>query len=306
MRVLKLFNRMVGGKCENLCYVNASLNLLNSCKDFSHFIQHKVYLEPGKLLQNFPVSEELSKIFTGAESSATILRSLVAAKSNKPHLASWDQQDITEFHRTLLDVLAGEFRRNNCEEGRSLIRKFSGSEILSFEFAQECRDCHYRPDDKCEEFNILSLDITSRATVSNLSDIIREHYDTPDMRELRCNCLLSDNKQVRVTSRISQSPEYLFIELRRYRVAAGNQIKSKQVVILDDILTIPSGEDFVLTAVANHSGETIRSGHYVAFVQFDGQWSMVSDNREYPSVRELVTGPENVLLFYSKIQNGFL
>ena len=152
----------------------------------------------------------------------------------------------------------------------------------------------------------MSLDITSRATVSNLSDIIREHYDTPDMREFRCNCLLSDNKQVSVPSRISQSPEYLFIELRRYRVAAGNQIKSKQVVILDDILTIPSGEDFVLTAVANHSGETIRSGHYVAFVQFDGQWSMVSDNREYPSVRELVTGPENVLLFYSKIQNGFL
>ena len=60
---------MVGGKCENLCYVNVSLNLLNCCKDFSHFIQHKVYLEPGKLLQNFPVSGELSKIFTGAESS---------------------------------------------------------------------------------------------------------------------------------------------------------------------------------------------------------------------------------------------
>ena len=99
-------------------------------------------------------------------------------------------QDITEFHLTLLDVLAGEFRRNNCEEGRSLISKFSGSEILSFEFAQECRECYYRPIDKCEEFDILSLDITYRATVSNnLSDIIREHYDTPDMRELRCNCL---------------------------------------------------------------------------------------------------------------------
>ena len=89
-------------------------------------------------------------------------------------------------------------------------------------------------------------------------------------------------------------------------MVGGNQTKSKQIVRLDDILTIPTGEDYVLTAVANHSGETIRSGHYVAFVQFDGQWSMVSDNREYPSVRELVTGPENVLLFYSKIQNGFL
>ena len=99
-------------------------------------------------------------------------------------------QDITEFHLTLLDVLAGEFRRNNCEAGRSLISKFSGSEILSFGFAQECRECYYRPIDKCEEFDILSLDITYRATVSNnLSDIIREHYDTPDMRELRCNCL---------------------------------------------------------------------------------------------------------------------
>ena len=111
MRSLKLVNRIVGRKCENLCYVNASLNLLNCCKDFSYFIQHKVYLAPGKLLQNFPVSGELSKIFTGAESSATILRSLVAAKSDKPHLASWDQQDIIEFYWTLLDVLAGEFRR---------------------------------------------------------------------------------------------------------------------------------------------------------------------------------------------------
>ena len=303
MRSLKLLNRVLKGNCENLCYVNTTLNLLNSCKDFSYFIQQKVYLEPDNLLQNFPVSEELSKIFTGAVSSATILRSLVATKSNKPHFHTWDQQDITEFHRTLLDVLAEEFRGNDCEEGKSLINKFTGSEILSFEFAQVCRVCQYRPDDKCEEFNILSLDFTSRATGSKLSEIIRDHYVRPDQRQMKCNCPLSDKRQVSVTSSIIQSPDYLLIELRRYKIVAGNQTKSKHIVSLDDILTIPTGEDYVLTAVANHSGETIQSGHYVALVQSEGEWTMVSDNREYPIIRQLVMGPENVLLVYSKIKD---
>ena len=234
MRTLKLLNRFVDGRCENLCYVNASLNLLNSCKDFSYFIQRKIYLEPDNLLQNFPVSEELSKIFTGAVSSAIILRTLVATKSNKPHLHSWDQQDITEFHRTLLDVLTEEFRRNDCEKGKSLISKFSGSEILSFEFAQECQVCQYRPDDKCEKFNILSLDITSRATSSKLSEVIRNHYVRPDQRQMRCNCPLSDKRQVSVTSSIIQSPDYLLIELRRYKIVAGNQTKSKQIQVKTD------------------------------------------------------------------------
>lgn len=63
MEYLQLSNRTVNGKCENLCYINASLNLLKST-EFSRFFQQYSYLESNDLLQCFPVSAELSKIFT--------------------------------------------------------------------------------------------------------------------------------------------------------------------------------------------------------------------------------------------------
>ena len=82
MKYLQLSNQIVNKKCENLCYINSSLNLLNLTSEFSQFFQ-QLDLDSSVLLQNFPVSAELSKIFTGAVASAAVLHSTIAEKSKQ-------------------------------------------------------------------------------------------------------------------------------------------------------------------------------------------------------------------------------
>merc|ERR1712001_160629 len=88
--------------------------------------------------------------------------------------STWNQQDITEFHRVLLDVLEKEFKRNNCRTGLVLIAKFLGREKQSLEFVTECRVCQYKPDDKIDDLDILSLDISANVTSRKLSDVGRD------------------------------------------------------------------------------------------------------------------------------------
>ena len=61
---LSLSNSVVDNKLENICYINASLNLLNSSRDFSNFFCEKKYLNSEKTFQDYPVSTEVTNIFS--------------------------------------------------------------------------------------------------------------------------------------------------------------------------------------------------------------------------------------------------
>ena len=150
----------------------------------------------------------------------------------------------------------------------------------------------------------LVSDISANVTSRKLTDIVQEHYSQCDEREMRCECPGSAYKTVRVTTTLSQAPDNLFIELRRYRIVAGNQYKSIQIVRLDDVLTLPTGEEYHLMGVTDHRGDTIQSGHYVTFVRSDSDWFLVNDNIVTKVNRDYVTSQDNVLLLYSKSENN--
>ena len=303
MTSLKLSNRLFNGKFENLCYVNSTLNLLHSNKEFASFFSDKKYLQLDQDPVDFPISSELTKLFNPHDSgvkSARELRRLIAVQSDQPQFATSDQQDVTEFLRTFRDVLVAEFMRNNCESGNSLIGKFTGTEKLKFQFTDECSICHYQPTDKIEQLDILSVDILSSKSGSNLSEIIHHHYGKSDERELKCLCPDSDNKQVKVVTSMVQGPENLIIELRRYRIVAGNQYKAKQIVNIDQVMTLPNGDQYSLESVVNHQGDTIQSGHYVAFVKSGKFWYLVNDDIVKRVAMKSLSSSDNILLFYSK------
>ena len=303
MTSLKLSNKLINGKFENLCYVNSTLNLLHSNREFASFFRDKKYLQLDQDPVDFPISSELSKLFNphdGGVKSASELRRLIAVQSDQPQFATWDQQDVTEFLQTFLDVLVAEFRRNKCRPGCSLIGNFSGREKLDFQFAVECLTCRYKPVDKIEEFNILSLDIFFSKSGLNLSEIVHQHYGKSDDRDMKCLCPDTDNKKVNVVTSMVQGPEYLFIELRRYRIVTGNQSKSKQVVNLDEVLNLPNGDQYNLISVALHQGDTIQSGHYVAAVRTGNYWHLANDSVVTPVDVKYLSSPDNILVFYAK------
>ena len=117
---------------------------------------------------------------------------------------------------------------------------------------------------------------------------------------MKCLCPGTDNRPVNVHTSMVQGPEYLFIELRRYRILAGNQSKSKQVVNIDQVMTLPCGEQYSLLSVVDHQGDSIHSGHYVAFVKSGKFWYLVNDSDVKRVAFKSLSSPDNILLLYSK------
>ena len=299
---LSLSNSLVNNKLENICYINASLNLLNSSRDFSNFFCEKKYLNSEKTFQDYPVSTEVTNIFNSNDAnvkSSAVLRQLC-------NFAEGIQQDITEFHSTLLNILCAEFERNDCDTGRELINKFIGTEEINHSFVNLCSKCNYVPEDRVLEFKILSVDVVSSVPGCKLSEIVRQHYENPDIRELKCQCPGSPNKPVTVSTSLLHPPENLLIELRRYQAAAGDQIKCSTIVKLDDVLKLPNGDSYHLTAVADHRGTTINTGHYVAYVKLESGWLLINDDCVSYDNKQCINSPDNLFIYYSKTKNRLI
>ena len=85
MRILKLGNSGgIPGPEQNICFINAVLNLLFSVTAFRNFFQRKHYDRKGQR-QKLSVCEEVSAIFNsvGARSSAGALRAVMGSLSPK-------------------------------------------------------------------------------------------------------------------------------------------------------------------------------------------------------------------------------
>ena len=132
MAPMKLKNEVVGGKIQNLCFVNTSVQMLASLPEFRQYFVERKYRDTDNNNRDFTVSDQLCDIFTSNGQiavSCNNLRSSVATKSQKQYLASGNQQDLLEFSIALLDVLEQEFDDANCVSGLALVRRFVGNEV---------------------------------------------------------------------------------------------------------------------------------------------------------------------------------
>ena len=95
---------------RNACFVNGSLQLINSVPDVrSYFVEEKFRTDDS---QQFPICDQISEIFrasTDIVSSAGKVRELVA--SSRPeygYLNKGDHQDLTVFLMIMLDLIDKE------------------------------------------------------------------------------------------------------------------------------------------------------------------------------------------------------
>ena len=106
MTVLKLVNNTGNKEERNLCFVNASIQLLHSIPEVNEFFTQRVYRISSK--EKLPISDEISRIFrTGGEfrTSAAELRRLVGHHHRRIDISDGSQQDMEEFTRLLLECL---------------------------------------------------------------------------------------------------------------------------------------------------------------------------------------------------------
>ena len=119
MTVLKLVNNTSYEAEKNLCFVNASLQLLYSIPGVRHFFQKKEYRL--NYTERLAVSDEISRIFKTEgrfRTSAAELRRLTGQYHRRVDLTNGSQQDLEEYTGLLLELVEREL----CTVGGSSSR----------------------------------------------------------------------------------------------------------------------------------------------------------------------------------------
>ena len=79
-----------------------------------------------------------------------------------------------------------------------------------------------------------------------------------------------------------------------------SNFKTKTVVVPENVLVLPNGDKFRLVSIADHIGELIKNGHYVASLKNVSYWLRCNDEKLYWSSEGISSN--NYVYVYSKIK----
>ena len=227
MFTLKLANSGgAPGPEQNICFINAVLNLLFSVTAFRKFFQRKLYDSQGQR-QKLSLCEEISAIFNcvGTRTSAGSLRAVMGSLSPKfEYVKNGHQQGAPEFLEDLLETLESELRLSGSIEKANALRKlFEGQEIIQYNFVGpnsadgECPTCHTPPDYAERRFNIFLLS-NEKTNDYSLQQMINQNLLTqsPLLEKYCSNDNCNDarakiHRHATSTRMISDLPDVLFL-----------------------------------------------------------------------------------------------
>ncbi|GMI52234.1 hypothetical protein TeGR_g11122 [Tetraparma gracilis] len=217
------------------------------------------------------------------------------------------QEDAHEFVRALLDLL--------CLDGfnKHVSKLFEGG----LESAVTCQTCDNVSRTK-DRYMDLSLDIDD-TTTSSLEAALRRFTM---VEKLSADCLV-DCARCRVKRRVtkglllSSAPSVLTFHLKRFTCDRYGRIQriSKHVgfpaaLDLSPYLTSGKGDTggggsaYSLFAIVCHRGQSVNSGHYIAYVKRDGRWYEANDSRIRPVTEKEVLQQPAYMIFYEKAKGG--
>ena len=288
MAVLKLINNSEEQNEKNLCFVNASLQLLHSIEDFRDFFKSKAYRTD--LSRKLPISDEVSRIFRMAEdfrTSAGEIRRLVGQYHRRVDICNGSQQDMEEFTRLLSDCLEKELE---SVDASMIMNKFKGREMNLRLFLNttdgKCQMGHL-PRSEPEMFNTIKLTVPETDTLLSLNNLIHEHYSVSSQSiMMKCsdcckhlsNCPQTKMCKLREAAEkkcLLSAPKFLYIQLMRF---TNTNEKIKSIVLPENVLVLPNEDKYKLVSIGNHMGSLLTNGHYTALVKCGSTWVMMNDD----------------------------
>ena len=227
---------------KNLCFVNSSLQLLNSIEEFREIFTSGSYQQYA--IGNTPIWNEMSRLFkfSGSSSaSASALRILVASKSEQPSLCDGSQQDIVEFIEILLRELEKEL-----SPVMGLLSKFWGKEVHKKRFLEakdgSCHKCGQYPMSSEQSFCSMKLYVKEgqrRISLQNL--VMQNQLDQKHCLEMRCSYCNDGIKVAANEIEVIEYPDNLLITLMKF--PRFNEKKLGTIVEPDSLLTLSNGNN---------------------------------------------------------------
>ena len=173
-----------------------------------------------------------------------------------------------------------------------------------------CNKCKAGPRTEEERFQVLYLDVPDTGSVLTLEGLLQDHFsESSDTAYMRCNCCthkascpgtgVCKPKPFSSRSILVKSPDTLLIQINRFSNLSG--IKLKTTVWPDDIISLPSGDEYELCGIAHHLGDFIDRGHYIASLKHGDGWIRCNDTHISPSTESDTKSLESYVCIYNKI-----
>ena len=319
---LRLINNR-SNATRNICFTNAVVQMILKTGYSSLLRNLFPQLVVGKPVNSYQGCKALYSLYSEhrRERSAASVRTIVAKKSGKEFLANCQQQDAEEFLRALIDMMAIEL--HDLDSFNIIHNEHIGKEKIKRKFLDNssgvCSRCGEFPSCSDQEFLCLKLNIPCSNLPVSLASLIDSYFsEGTEVIPMKCSqCCPHDNPpdgqkvpcpQAGFCSRPSvscneliKSPKYLFLQLLRFGLG-HNGPKVSTLVKVDSELVMSNGVEYEVKATINHWGNTLKGGHYVAYLKNEsGQWWLLNDNiSTLVSLAEANTQDNYILLLERK------
>ena len=298
----------------NSCYFNATMQALFATKYFHSLIDLK---EVDNSMQNAlaflfrAMIPEISssnvldsrQYFTKIKnvlSLKKLLNEQFAMNNDKKEGENGKQEDGSELLEKILGIIDEEEARkysspegiknvstwlvgdaSKCKEqtkGKSMIENCGIEITRSSKFTEGHKhkeDCFEGNESPIIEYHpILQISLGSKTL--KLDDLVKSEFFT-NRRPYECKKCEQKNIEVMVTKRVTSWPKTLIIKLDRFQQFEHKRTKIQLPVQYAAKMT-KGGKEYHLTAVINHKGVSLDSGHYTAIVRKKDKWYEKNDN----------------------------
>lgn len=265
--------------------------------------------------------KEVVMMMTGGEYLWIVPKELILnIKHIAPDFEFGNQEDAHELFSCLINNLNESFleekkpvlsKIKNIDdkqrvEDTSVISEIFGGKFLSKTRCTECGNV----STSLEGFIDISLDIADLATsleqaFHNFTKIELINRSS-GYRCSACEQVVNVHKQMTIW----KAPEVMCIHLKRFDIFKGGSKINKSVVFGETLNLVPmmclespyhdQNAKYELYGIITHYGNTIYSGHYVAFIKLEDNWFLFDDEKVLHIEPSIVMKQNAYMLFYRK------
>ena len=296
------------------CFVNATIKLVfhTSLVTFLHSNLAQIRKRTPNP-DNLIVSQQLHELSQSqGKVSTRQVRTEVALKSGKNHLDLNSQEDAQEFLLALDNTLKTELGWTKWNGKLRIETRFSKGEKGA------CEGCGIPPEAREDEFDTLQVALDPSIFGSTtLSKVLADHLvENLHIKCYQC-CPHGDkcdqkgacSKPATTVKSLSEAPEHLFIQLKRFYFDGNRPRKICKMVSfsVNDTFQLNSEAQYKVVGVLNHTGYSANSGHYVTYLkdtQGTNSWKKHDDDRVTPAKFNEVNTEENYIFLLKKVDEN--
>ena len=290
------------------CFVNATIKLVLHT-NLPNYLRAE--LTNWRDNEELTVSHQIRKLNQSRGTQLTNhIRTEVANISQMQYLDQNEQEDALEFLMALNTSLQTELGWSEWEGETKTENQFKTP-------TGACEKCSEKPPIVREPFLALKVGLPNvdRVALSKvIQDNLREDvyvkcsFCCPHEKEGKaCDQVGDCRKKATINISLIKSPEYLFIQLKRYRYYEGVIEKSLTHVTFnsDEELQI-SNSRYTIEGVTSHQGPNTNIGHYFTHLRSKGRqnsWTLHDDEVISTATFKNVNTNENYILLAKRVDN---